>query len=455
MRLLLSLRMSACWMSVVVVFLASMPTAWAGELLTFDRSTDDEQVTAFAGGELEFMRPTEVVLGQDHAPAGQALKLRGAAGSRFEFTSKGLSAADWRKSATLAFWVHRSAEEVRKHPVVTLNVQFAEADHKAFFWRKLELHHTGWQKIEMPLVWFRWSPCRIPRWDKVRSLAFQLRGSAELTIDTVWAEPTETSRDDFPSADLIASIAFPKEELEEKVRTLETRDVQLLTNAPSLDLEALAGHMASVAKEIRREMPFLPKSDRGAVLLVFYSHNEYRDFIPKYAQYLNAAAHHPESSGYTIEGVSTSSWNEQYGTLRPVYTHEFVHGYLSTTMRIASRGDWLHQGMACRYQLKFHPQANINQIIHNGLNSPMAHEPLKELCAGGHIANNRYWQAATICQMLMTDDRYRAGLPALLERIRDSSSTDLGPHLQPVWQTDFDTLTSDWRAFCERAYPKP
>ncbi len=456
MRLFLSLRAAAFLAAASIVYFGSMPAAvCARELLTFDSATGDEQVTAFAGGQLEFWRPDAAILGQGSAPAGQALRLWGAAGSSFELTSTALNVVDWRKSATLAFWVHRSAEEAQKHPTASLDVHLVEEDRKAYFWRKLELHHSGWLKVELPLVWFRWSHSRIPRWDKVRSLAFLLRGPAALTIDTVWTVPTETTRGDFPSAELIASIAFPKDDLTTKVRSLETRDVQLLTNAPSLDLESLAGHLASVAKEMRREMPFLPEPDRGPVLVIFYSHNEYREFVPRYAQHLNAVASHPESAGFTIEGASTSSWSDHYGTRRPVYTHEFVHGYLSSTMRLASRGDWVHQGLACRYQLKFHPQANVNQIIQEGLRTPQAHDPLKDLCDGRLVASNRYWQAATICQMLMTDQRYQAGFPVLLERLRDSKSNDLGPHLESVWQTDFDKLTADWRAFCEREYPKP
>jgi hypothetical protein len=377
------------------------------------------------------------------------------AGSGLEVTSKALNAADWRKSATLAFWVHRSVEEARKNPVAALDVRLVEEDHKAYFWRKLELRHSGWQKVELPLVWFRWSAHRIPRWDKVRSLALLLRGPAVLTIDTVWATPTETAHGDFPSAELIASIAFPKEELATKVRTLETRDVQLVTNAPLLDLEALAGHLAAVVKEVRRDLPFLAKPECGPVLVVFHSSNEYREFIPRYAQQLNGQASPPESAGFTVEGVSTSSWNTQFGTLRPVYTHEFVHGYLCSTMRLASRGDWLHEGLAARFQQKFHPQTNIPQIVRAGLQNPAARDPLSELCDGRLIANARYWQAATICQMLTTDERYRAGFPKLLERLRDATTSNLGPHLEPVWQTDFDKLTADWRAFCEREFALP
>lgn len=442
-------------MALIVTYLSlTVSSAFARELLTFDGTSGGEQLTVLARSKLEFWQPEKADSEKGPAPSGRALRLSGGPGCGLVIKSKRLGEVDWRKSGTLAFWLHRSADEVKEHPTVSFDVHLIEEDRKAYFWRKLEANHSGWKKIEMPLDWFRWSNSRIPRWDKVQSLAFLLRDSATLTIDTVWTEPTETVRGDFPSADSVAAVAFPKDDSAPKSRSLETRDVQLLTNAKSLDLEQLAGHLASVAKEIRREMPFLPELDRGSLLVIFQTRDEYRQFVPRYAKQLNSEANLPESAGFTVEGVSTSSWDEQYGTLRPVYTHEFVHGYLCRTLRLASHGDWLHEGLASRFQLKLHPQANLNEIIRAGMKSPKSHDPLRDLCDGHRIASNRYWQASTICQMLMTDERYRASFPILLERLRDSKSNDLGPHLEPVWQTDFDKLTDDWQAFCEREFGK-
>ena len=444
-------RFSVVWL----LWAGLLAPAFARDLVTFDGAAGAEQLTVFPKSKLEFWQPKDAVSETGPVPAGRALRLSGAAGSGFLTQSKALGEVDWRKSGTLAFWVHRSSEESKEHPTVSLDVRLIEEDHKAHFWRKLEVSHSGWKKIEMPLDWFRWSNSRIPRWDKVRSLSFLLRDAATVTIDTVWAEPTETARGDFPSGELVADVAFPRNDGATRPRSLETRDVQLLTNAKLLDLEQLAGHLASVAKAIRREMPFLPELDRGPVLVIFQTSDEYRQFVPRYALKLNSEAEQPKSAGFTVEGVSTSSWDDQFGTLRPVYTHEFVHGWLCRTLRLASDGDWLHEGLASRFQLKLHPQPKFNEFILASLKNPKAHDRLRDLCDGHRIASNRYWQAATLCQMLMNDERYQAGLPILLERLRDSKNTDLGPHLDAVWQTDFDKLTLDWRAFCEREFGMP
>ena len=451
-------RNSALWdIATVVLLLLLAPVTLARELLTFDGQAEPVSLTPLAKTKLEFWRPESAIRDRDPTPQERALRISGEAGSGFVTKIESAKTLDWQKTESIAFWVHRSAEELKEHPTVSLDVRLIEEDNNAHFWRKVDLPHRGWQKIVLPLDWFRWSDGRIPRWKKVRSIAFLLRDPAELTIDTVWTIPTERARDEFQSAEVIAAVAFPKDAAGREppnVRTLETRDAQLLTNALSLDLEQLAGHLALVTKEVRREMPFLAEPDRGPLLVVFQTRDEYRQFVPRYARLLNGQASPPGSAGFTVQSVSVSSWNVQLGSLRPVYTHEFLHGYFCRAARLPCNGDWLHEGLASYFQLKLHPQANLNAIISEGLKSDKHHEPLKELCNGQQIANSRYWQATTLCQMLLTEQRFRAGLPLLFDRLRDSKTTDLGPHLDPVWQTDWEQFSADWRAFCEKQFPK-
>ena len=233
---------------VCLLWLGLLAPAFARELLTFDGTAGGEQLSGLAKSKLELWQPEKVDSESGPVPAGRALRLTGEIGGGCFAVSKAFGNVEWRKSETLAFWVHRSVEEAKTHPSVVVEVHLLEEDRKASFWRRLDVSHSGWKKFELPLDWFRWSNSRIPRWDKVRSLAFLLRESATLTIDTVWTESTDTVRSDFPSGDLVAAIAFPKDENATKPRSLETRDVQLLTNSKALGLEKHARHLASVAK---------------------------------------------------------------------------------------------------------------------------------------------------------------------------------------------------------------
>jgi hypothetical protein len=185
------------------------------------------------------------------------------------------------------------------------------------------------------------------------------------------------------------------------------------------------------------------------VFIVFETADEYRQFIPRMARRFNLRIDPPDSDGYTLEGISVSSWSEKFGSLRPVFVHEFLHGYLSRTARLPLRGDWLHEGLATHFQLRLHPQDDLSQVIAAGLSSAERALPLNQLCDGRRIPTNRYWQAATLCQLLLSEPKYRRQLSKLFERLTTTNSTDLGPHLKPIWETDWDQLTADWRKHCE------
>jgi hypothetical protein len=301
----------------------------------------------------------------------------------------------------------------------------------------------------------------------VKEIAFRLRDEGSFTIDTLWTEPTSTPRTEFAPTELIARLAFPKPLVvaaEEKVldaathastasvRSLETRDVQLLTNAKSLELERLAAHLSTVAKQVRKEMPFLAETQQGPLLVIFQEPTEYHSFIARHTRRLNVLINLPETPGFTVQGVSSSVWNKEHGSLRSVFTHEFLHGYFCHTTRIPCRGEWLQEGLATYFQLKFHPQDNLSQIVREGLKSSQKQTVLRVLCNGHHIKLTEYWQAGTLWQMLLNEPRYQSHMATLFQRIEATASTDLAPHLEPVWQTDWDKLTTDWRTFCEREF---
>lgn len=430
---------------VLITALSSASPALARELLTFEGSV---QVTVRARSQLDFWKPEGSVTDSGPKPEGRAVRLRGEVGGGFAVNATSI-AADWRQVESIGLWLHRSAEEAKEHPTVELVLRLSEEDQKASFWRRLEVSHVGWQKLVLPLEWFVWSDGRMPRWEKVKFVGVQLRDPGAVTLDTVWTEPSSQPRDEFPTAESLVKLAFPKLD-PSNIRTLETRDVQLVTNAKSLELERLATHLGTVAQRLHRELPFLAQPSRGALLFVFQERSEYQRFAPRIARQLNSRLDPPEAGGYTLQGISSSWWDEKQGSLRPVYTHEFVHGYLSRTLPLSTTGDWLQEGLAAHIQLEFHPQENLSQLVREGLKSSSA--PLIELCSGRPINTSRYWQAATLWKMFLSEPRYQSKLKELMERLVTANSTGLGPHLDPLWGTDFDKLTADWQAFCEQQF---
>ncbi len=454
----LALRVSV----LLLLWFALSSTAFARELLTFDGPLKD-QVTPLSKSRLEAWKPDEATSEDRHPkPHGRAVRLTAPAGGGF-VTNADVIAIDWQKVELLGVWLHRSAAEAKEHPTVELELRLIEEDRKAYFWRRIEIAHVGWQKLLLPLDWFIWSEGRIPRWDKVRYVGFRLHDEGAVTIDTLWSEPTPALRNEFTPTELIARVAFPKplinipESLPTDavpLRTLEVRDVQLLTNAKSLELERLAAHCGAIAKQVRKELPFLTEPTRGPLLVVFQDAVDYRQFVRRHARQLNVLVDAPDSTGFTLQGVSSSSWDDEYGSLRPVFTHEFLHGYLCRATRFPCHGEWLHEGLATYFQLKFHPQANLHEVVAEGLSSAKGQVSLRELCNGSRISLGHYWQAGTLWQMLLSEPRYQPRLADLFQRLEAANSTDLAPHLDPVWQTNWEQLTADWRAFCERQFPK-
>ncbi len=425
--------------------LRPIPPALARELLTFEGTI---QLSVRARSQVDFWKPDSSITDSGPKPEGRAVRLRGETGGGFAVNATSI-AMDWRQVESIGLWLYRSADEAKEHPTVELVLRLSEEDQKASFWRRIEVSHVGWQKLVLPLEWFVWSDGRMPRWEKVKLVGVQLRDPGVVTLDTVWAEPSAQPRDEFAATESLVKLAFPRLD-SSNIRTLETRDVQLVTNAKSLELERLATHLGTVAQRLHRELPFLTQPAKGAVLFVFQERAEYQRFAPRIARQLNSRLDPPEAGGYTLQGISSSWWDEKQGSLRPVYTHEFVHSYLSRTLLLSTTGDWLQEGLAAHIQLEFHPQENLSQLVREGLKSSST--PLAELCSGRPISTPRYWQAATLWRMFLNEPRYQSKLKELMERLGAANSTDLGPHLEPLWGTDFDKLTADWRAFCEQRF---
>jgi hypothetical protein len=162
----------------------------------------------------------------------------------------------------------------------------------------------------------------------------------------------------------------------------------------------------------------------------------------------------PKADGFTFMGCATGSWKESYGTLRPTYTHEFVHALIARAALLQNRTEWFQEGLANHYQLLLHPQQGLGDVVMKGVETPGWHLPLQRLCDGDRIPVNRYWQAVTIVEMLLVSPRYRDRLADLLRAFQAAGSTDLEPHLEPILGVDWDGFTADWRVYCRATYAR-
>jgi hypothetical protein len=270
-------------------------------------------------------------------------------------------------------------------------------------------------------------------------------------VDTIWLEGIEPDVSAFISTDDLVRVGFPDDPT--TVQLAHGKDFTLITDVEALDKAQLLAHINKVTARMRLDMPFLGPAVRPTMLIVFANRTAFEAFVQRFAQQMNSQGSVPnQGTGYSFLGVATSYWDETYGTQRPVFTHEFVHGYLSRCMALANTGEWFHEGLATLYQVTFHPQDDLAKIIRRGVNDRRFRSEPRLLCDGRKIPMDRYWQAMSIVQMLIQDSTYKARLPRLVRAFEASGSTSLAPHLETVLHKDWETFERDWRSFCDTAY---
>ncbi len=394
-------------------------------------------------------RPVPEAAGEG-GPAGHGVELRAGAGTTL-YTKNGVVVPDWRSFEGVSFWVYRDTDEVEARPTVTIEMQLYESDGRARFWRRVLLDRAGWTQVVVDLRWCSWGGGRIPRWDAIARLALHFRDETHLWIDSIEIVDEE----DGPGA------RVPLEELGETVfsgraalRFHADDAIEILTDAAALDLAAVSSHLAAVRASVDHDLPFLdPPAERPRVL-VFAQDEDYRAFPGRLAERLVRSAAPPAGDGFTLMGIAGTVYDPAQGNVRPTLTHEFVHALLSRCIAIDNSTEWLHEGFANHFQLRFHPQASVASIVRRGISDPSRRLPLARLCDGKPIPTRAYWQAATLVRMLIEDAAFSSHLAELLAGMRAAGSTALEPHLETLGVEGFDELTERWIEFCaSRSFP--
>lgn len=450
-------RLATWWQlsGVVVLTLASSRAEDAkpgAETILFDFTQSGLGDTWTAQGKIQAGRtkPPETPPGEGTVPEGEAVELTAGPGGLF-FTKQGQLKVDWPKVRQVAFWLYRSSDEARQHPKAAMEVRFYEGDNRSWFWRRVDLDHTGWKRFEVPLAWCRWGEGHVPRWGEVNRLVFSFRNESRVWIDNIATVAGNADQGAALTWDQLREVAFPGKP-EGEVKLVRRDHVAVMSDAQGLDADALAGHLGKASTAVYADLPFLkpPPATDPAPLVVFATRESYRAFAPRFAEHELAQIPPPTSGGFTLQGIATSSWDPAQGTLRPVYTHEFIHAFVGRSALLDNKGEWFHEGLASVYQLRFHPQANFGQLVRKSLDD--ARPSLEKLCNGQKIELNEYWAAATLIELLLARDKYKPRLPALVAEFQKTGSTDLGPHLRGVLATSWGELTADWVAFCAEKY---
>ncbi len=387
-----------------------------------------------------------------NGPTGSGVLIRvGRAGGLY--SKAGRIAADWRSRPRIRLWVYRSPSEADARRQSTMELQLLEDDPRARFWRKVVLYHRGWKQIDVPLREMRWGPGRVPRYDRIDKIGFWFRNPAEVVIDHVSFEQSDSPAATQFSLNDLRAVAFPDLPAD-KVFTTRRPSILLMTNEQNLDLQKLADHLEAVGQTIQKDLELKNQPEIPPTLILFSTRSQYEQFSPRFAKLLNSIVERPRSQGFTLHGISTSYWEPKIGSLRPVYTHEFVHSYLAHAALIQNQGGWFQEGLASYYQVRSHPQADLAKIILDGVDNPQHHLPLDQLTNGRRIPTNRYWQALTFVEMLLTRPEYRPKFPHLIAAFQKTGSTNLQAVSEEVYGEPISQLYKKWQEHCRERYGK-
>ncbi len=344
---------------------------------------------------------------------------------------------------------HKSSETMR------IDVLGYEADKSTYFWRKVTIEPGGWQTIQLPLCWFRWAAGRVPDWAAVQSLGFRGSAGVDLWIGDIAfidrpdggaaAAATETDY-----VELMASVSSQK-----NLRSYCDDDLWLFTDCDQLDAERLREHLRGVRAHFLEKMGIDHPHPTPPKMFVFQEKGEYQQFAIEAAAMLNASTSKPSCDGLHLQGLALSSYVEGQGSLRSVFTHEFVHSLCSHYARLdPASGDWMQEGIATWFQCMTDPQAGLSKIVLDGLNKESFRWTLEKLTTDPKLPLKRYWQAMTLVDYFMNAPEVAAKWPELLKAVRNSGKTDLSHHLTTVYEMDFEELEKSWMDYTRRSAGK-
>lgn len=333
--------------------------------------------------------------------------------------------ANWTGYGELTFRARAAAD-------TTVEVHIPAGDGQAAFWRRLDLRGGAWQDVRVSLGWLRRAEGPAPSWSTVKELAFTFRDDAEVWLDDI----ALTEGSPVLSPEAVATVTGGT--------VTRGRHAAVVSLVPSLDGEALTARLDDLTEAVLVDLPFLRAPAAPVPLVVFPHEAAYRAGVVRIGAAFAANAAAPDHDGFAIEGIATSSWDPSQDIARPVFAHEFVHALLTRTAGLSNEQEWLQEGLASWYQLRFYPQPTLADVIRGRLASPL---PLHRLCDGERIEPRFYGDAWAVVGTLLEDPAWTGTLPRVFEAATRSGSTSL--EALPV---DLAALDGDRRAWAGRHF---
>lgn len=333
--------------------------------------------------------------------------------------------ADWTGYGGLSFRARAATD-------TSVEVRVPAGEGRAAFWRRVDLKGGAWQDVRVSLDWLRRAEGPAPSWATVKAVSFTFRDATEVWLDDI----AVTDGSPVLSAEAVATVTGGT--------VTRGRHAAVVSLVPSIDSVALAARLDAAADAVLADLRFLNPPAVPVPLVVFPDEASYRAGVVRIGAAFAANSPEPAHDGYTIEGIATSSWDASQGIGRPVYVHEFVHALLTRTAGLPNAGEWLQEGLANWYQLRFYPQPTLADVVRGRFARPL---PLSRLCDGQGIETKFYGDAWTVVGTLLEEPSWAGTLPRVFEAAARTGTTSLA-----AAGVDLGALDTDRRAWAGRHF---
>ncbi len=316
--------------------------------------------------------------------------------------------------------------------------QVYATERRAWRWMKVTIDAPGWRTVELPTKYFRHSPAAYLPWEETRRFAFRFRNAGRLNLDTIeLVDASFTTRPGELSLEELGELAFGA-----KAKIHRGKTFAVITDEPRLKPDETMAAVDEMLAMVLADFPTLKAPKTPSPLLIFSAEVDYRAFWGKLASKFSSDDPTPESDGYSMEGIAGSFYDPRLGSVRPVYVHEACHALITRLFGISNEGEWLHEGLANYYQLRWAKQ-DLRGIAKT-LVAQRRLISLEGLLSGRPIGMENYAQAALFIEWIMANaTRKERFLPAI-RYMAKQGSTAFDPAAKIHFGASVQRIATSW-----------
>ncbi|MCA9243276.1 MAG: hypothetical protein KDA32_04920 [Phycisphaerales bacterium] len=312
------------------------------------------------------------------------------------------------------------------------------AGERADRWMRYESSEAGWRRVNLPIAAFQDDEFALANATEVTGVEFRFRSYSSVDIDNLHVvRHAESESND--QCEFVVTAAFgdrPIRQLCVGEPGVNASRLIIATDCAGLDLGALGGEVTAAAARFRADFPGEDRAPGVIPLLIFADRADWVGFwrnvspppvVPK------------DADGLTSMRVATAVCDmADPARVRDVFIHEAAHMMIARRFGLTPRSDWLHEGLATRYQRGDAGRAAL---------APREIDSVSRLIDGSQTPIAAYSAVERFVSYLARDAASRRQLVAALEAVRVNRTADLRKIAPSVFGKSADTLLRDWRNF--------